>query len=69
MRMTGNSAHTSAGGGGHNPNRTLLPLPRRATAATGRVEGHGKRSGTSGDVVHTTIDVRETMSENGIMGR
>jgi len=33
------------------------------------VEGHGKRSGTSGDVVQKTIGVRETMSENGTMGR
>jgi hypothetical protein len=33
------------------------------------VEGHGKRSGTSGDVDQNTSGVRETMSENGIMGR
>jgi hypothetical protein len=33
------------------------------------VEGHGKRSGTSGDVVQTTSGVREMMRENGIMGR
>ena len=73
MRTIGNRAQTSAGGGGHNagrlasgPNRTLQLLPR---AEMGTVDGQGKRSGTSGDVVHMTTGVRETMSENGIMGR
>jgi hypothetical protein len=42
---------------------------RLLTAETGMVEGHGKRSGTSGDVDQNTNGVRETMSENGTMGR
>jgi hypothetical protein len=33
------------------------------------VEGQGKRSGTRGDVDQNTSGVRETMSENGTMGR
>jgi hypothetical protein len=47
----------------------LLLICATAAAATGMVEGHGKRSGTSGDVDQKTSGVRETMSENGIMGR
>ena len=75
-RTNGNNAHTSAGGGGHSaarpakrPTRKFLLLICATAAATGMVEGHGKRSGTSGDVDQKTIGVRETMSENGIMGR
>jgi hypothetical protein len=45
--------------------------PPRAISwgVTGAVVGHGKRSGTSGEVVQRTMGVRAAMSENGISGR
>jgi hypothetical protein len=47
----------------------LLPLATAPIATMGKEEGHGKRSGTSGDVFQRTSGVRDTTSENGIMGR
>jgi hypothetical protein len=69
--MIGNNAHTSAGGGGQSDGRPANGPKRKPllAPATGKVEGHGKRSGTSGDVVQTTSGVRDTTSENGIMGK
>src|SRR6266851_34822 len=73
--MRGNSAHTSAGGGGHSGKRVSgtmrrSPLLLRATCgATGEEVGQGKRRGTSGEVVQRTRGVRTAMSENGMSGR
>lgn len=75
-RTTGNSTHTSAGGGGHSGGKTARApgcrTPREAPAALatiGSVVGHGTRSGTSGEVDQRMSGVREAMREMGISGR
>ena len=72
VRTKGNSAHTSAGGGGHI-DECRAPVPRATCDATGTEVGQGERRGTSGEVVQKrkgmSGDVFAVMSENGIRGR
>ena len=74
-RTNGNSAHTSAGGGGHIDKRVgwtgrRAPLlPRASCEAMGTEVGQGKRRGTSGEVDQRRRGVRDAMRENGISGR
>lgn len=49
----------------HVPVRDATP----AAVVMGAVAGHGKRRGTSGEVVQRTKGVRDAMREKGINGR
>ena len=68
----GNSAHASAGGGGHIDKRRVL-VPHAMCGTTGAEVGQGERRGTSGAVVQkrkgTSGKVYAAISKNGTRGR